>query len=239
MAIRSSFYHQWVRPLLAEFLGQLMFTFTHCSVVVGWEENYKEANNTYLVIALANGIILTLAKLVAGPISGGHINSSITASLALMGVLPVVMVPLYWIAQLAGSVAGAAISMGMYNTAGGAFFVGAGYTVWQGLLCEVVLTFMLHLVALMTGIEWKLKSSSAFAAGLMVTTGICAGFFVSGASMNPSLTFGPAVMSGQWDDYWIYWVGPIAGGLSAAMVIRLLLSDKRLILLPQKEEDVV
>lgn len=67
------------------------------------------------------------------------------------------------------------LKQGLYNTAGGAFFVGAGYTIWQALLCEVTLTFLLHLVSIMVGVEWKLKSMAAMATGMMVTVGICGG----------------------------------------------------------------
>ena len=97
------------------------------------------------------------------------------------------------------------------------------------LLVEFILTFLLVTAVFGTAVDERGKAVKigGFAIGLTVTMDILAGGAVTGASMNPARSFGPALIQGHWDLHWCYWVAPIAGAVVAAMVYHhLILSDE-------------
>lgn len=173
--LHSKYYGRRVRPLVAEFVGTFMFVFSHCSVGAGWASNYQ-GNNTHFMLACNDGFIVAVIILIIGPISGAHINCSISWSMLLNGALEAKMLPFYWIAQLSGSLAGAAMSLAINGSAGGAFQVGEDHTVWQGLICEIFFSAALHIMAIMGGLEWKYPFG-AIGVGFVVISCISSGFF--------------------------------------------------------------
>lgn len=99
-----------------------------------------------------------------------------------------------------------------------------GVGVWNAVVLEIVLTFGLVYTVYATAVDPKkgsLGTIAPLAIGLIVGANILVGGAFDGASMNPAVSFGPAVVSWTWDDHWVYWVGPLIGGGIAAVIYEL------------------
>lgn len=175
-------------------------------------------------IAAGGGIIVMLMVYVLGPVSGAHINPAVTLGMALSGRVAWRDVPAYWVAQIAGAAAaGGTLRMlfGLVENLGGHEPSGSAA---QSLAAEVLATFMLMFVIASVVSNPRLDPLAGVAIGGMVAVGIM--FFgpVSGGSMNPARSFGPALASMSWAGHWIYWVGPALGAALAVLVHRYLLA---------------
>ncbi len=95
--------------------------------------------------------------------------------------------------------------------------------VWQGLLVETILTFFLVNTVYNAAVSGKAKLAAGAAIGLTLTVSIFLGGPLTGASLNPARTIGPDVVTGDFSDIWIYIVGPILGGIMAALLYKYLL----------------
>ena len=101
----------------------------------------------------------------------------------------------------------------------GAHALGSGISAGAGLVVEMILTFILVFVIFATAMDPKRPSHLApIAIGLTVMVDSLVGGPLTGASMNPARSFGPALVSGEWADHWVFWVGPILGGIAAALI---------------------
>lgn len=234
----GSFYEEYVRPVLAEFFGVTLFVCVGClSVSTGPAPEP-------IVIAFAHGLTIALLVIGLGDVSGAHVNPAVTAAALLAGAITPVKAVLYVVAQLLGGICGAGLTRGILSSTeyetigGGAHNLASGVTAGQGMLCEIVLTVVLVLTILMAAVDPKHKSVLApLAIGFAVVVDILAGIGITGASMNPARSFGPAVMMSHftskfWDYHYIYWVGPFGGAIVAGVWYRLFLasSEKRLFL---------
>ena len=129
----------------------------------------------------------------------------------------------YILAQLLGAVLGAfllksVIPVGAHGGLG-AHALGPGITAGSGFLVEIVLTFALVFVVFATAMDPKgLGHLAPAAIGLTVLVDHLFGIPVTGASMNPARSFGPALVAGAWSHHWIYWIGPIVGAALAALI---------------------
>ncbi|XP_076818644.1 aquaporin-8-like [Clavelina lepadiformis] len=227
MRPKSEIYEQWVRPLIAEFFGQLIFAFLHSST------GHSNIAGTALAPAISDGLTVTILVITIGHISGAHVNFAVTTAVFVGGGIKWMMVPLYLIAQLLGSLAGAGLAYATNGGASGAFALGAGVSVGQGILMEVILTAMLTLSVVLAAVELN-ADLAALAIGFSILIDILAGFTVSGGCMNPTLSFGPAVVAGAWTNYWVYWVGPLLGAIFSGIVFRLFLGGKARLLFRQE-----
>jgi len=152
--------------------------------------------------------------------SGAQINPAVTIALLVTGKVRAKEAALYIACQILGAVIGAAV---VYSIFGGVMAASltlpADDNVVRALILETVMTFTLVYVILTT--LWTNKNKLAHLAGLLAigfTVGfnVLLGASVSGASMNPARSFGPALIVWNFDYLWIYWVSPILGGLIAA-----------------------
>ena len=166
-------------------------------------------------IALAFAFVITAVAMTFGTVSGAHINPAVSIALTARGRLPPRELASYVAVQLLGAIAGSALLGYLLGRVGHSGATLPAIGVPRTLLLEGVMSFALALVV------FRGKGALApLAAGL--TVGFCAlvGGPLTGASMNPARSLGPAVIGGEWDGHWIYWVGPIAGMLLAAAVDR-------------------
>ncbi|VAH70392.1 unnamed protein product [Triticum turgidum subsp. durum] len=128
----------------------------------------------------------------------------------------------YWVAQLLGSVVACLLlKIATGGEAVGAFSLSAGVGVWNAVVFEIVMTFGLVYTVYATAVDPKrgdLGVIAPIAIGFIVGANILAGGAFDGASMNPAVSFGPAVVSGVWENHWVYWLGPFAGAAIAALV---------------------
>jgi len=213
------------RALLGEFLGSLLFVVLGAGTVIvtGGLLGEKLASARLLVIALAHGLAFLLLVAATLPISGGHLNPAITFAAMLTRQISVTKGLFYMVAQCAGAVAGALLLMLIipaetYGTLG-AHRLGPNVTVAGGVTTEIVLTFMLVSAVLATTMGGSRRAALGLAAiGLTGILGYLFAVPLTGGSMNPARSFGPAFVTGVWRDHWILWIGPLVGGALAAFV---------------------
>lgn len=217
------------RATLAEFIATLLFIFLGAGTVVVTGGLLKDGLTSarLVAIALAHGLTIALLVSATAKISGGHINPAVTFGAWITGKIDLAKAIMYVVAQLVGAVVGAWLLKAVIPAAAqgnlGAHGLGAGITVGGGLLAEIVLTFALVFVVFATAMDPKgLGHLAPAAIGLTVLVDHLFGVPVTGASMNPARSFGPALMAGAWDNHWIFWVGPLIGGGLAALVYEFL-----------------
>ncbi|XP_078691865.1 aquaporin-8-like isoform X1 [Branchiostoma floridae x Branchiostoma belcheri] len=216
----SSWYEKYLQPCIAEFVGLIVFAFVG-TMVTGYAH---EGGPTWLIgIALTHGLTIALLIVGLGHISGGHFNPAVTLGVTLAGGIHPVLAGGYGVSQLMGSMIGAAFTKAILpNTtyldcSGGTHSIGPGVSVGGAILCEALLTMILVMTVIMSAVDSasKGKALPPLAIGLAVVIGILAGGPVSGASLNPARAFGPAVVAGIWKDHYVWWLGPLTGGLIA------------------------
>jgi aquaporin Z len=169
------------------------------------------------------GALIALSPL--GKESGAHINPAVTLAFWLMGKLQSRLVPGYLLAQLAGAAIGAAPllawgAMGR-SIAFGATLPGAAYGTGWALLGETATTF-----ALITGLFFflqhrHLRNFTPALFPFLYAVMVYAEANVSGTSTNPARSFGPALVSGDWHAWWVYWLGPLLGTLAGVAAYRI------------------
>jgi aquaporin Z len=210
---------------LAEFFGP----FTLCVAGIGAiisTQSLSDGGNL-VAVALAHGLAIGLLVAALGHISGGHFNPAVTISMLATRRIDVTRAIAYIVAQSIGAVAGAGLltlvfpalgPMGRNNVGVNLGLPGLGpdVTVTGALIMEAVMTFFLVLVIYGTAVDPRgPKVVAGLAIGLTITMDILTGGRITGAAMNPSRQFGPAVVQQDFTNWWIYWVGPIIGGLIA------------------------
>lgn len=176
-----------------------------------------------LARAVAPGLTVLAMIYAIGSVSGAHINPAVTLAFALRGVFLWRRALAYWLVQMAGAVVAATLLRALFGTALAAGMTRPGDGVGPALTMEVVLTLLLVTVILGTATRERLLGHNA---GIAVgSTVALAGLFaapVSGASMNPARSLGPALVAQTGDGQWIYLVGPLLGAAAAVALAWLL-----------------
>jgi MIP family channel proteins len=215
---------------LAEFVGPFTLVVAGVGAIIS-TQNLADGGNL-VAVALAHGLAIGLMVAALGHISGGHFNPAVSISMLATGQIGLTRALAYVVAQVIGGIAGAAIltvifpalgPMGRNNEGVNLGLPGLGTDVSVGgaLLMEAVMTFFLVLVIFGTAVDPRgPKAIAALAIGLTITMDILTGGRLTGAAMNPARALGPAVIQQDFTNWWIYWVGPIVGGLIAAFVYR-------------------
>ncbi|XP_022902292.1 aquaporin AQPcic-like [Onthophagus taurus] len=217
-----------VIKFFGEFFGTAVLVFLGCQGCV----KLTAIGQPHESIAWIFGLAVMVAIQCFGHVSGGHINPIVTLAAAILGHLPLLLVPIYFLAQFLGALAGYATLMAMtppgilkgpeaaVGTCSPAF--GPGITAPQALLNEFVLSFILTLTCCAVW-DWRntdKHDSVTLRLGFMITVLAMAGGPYSGANMNPARSFAPALLNGDWAGHWVYWVGPLSAGAAAAILYR-------------------
>ncbi len=213
------------RATLAEFIATLLFIFLGAGTVVvtGGIMNEGLTSARLVAIAFAHGLAIAILVAATAKISGGHINPAVTFGALVTGKISLTKAVMYVVAQLVGAVVGAWLLTGVIPAAAqsglGAHGLGPNITVGGGLVAEIVLTFALVFVIFAVAMDPKgLGHLAPPAIGFTVLVDHLAGVPITGASMNPARSFGPALVAGLWGNHWIYWIGPLIGGALAALI---------------------
>jgi MIP family channel proteins len=207
-----------LKPCVAEAVATFAFCFVGAASII---------NNAGLVgIAIAHGCMMAVLISAMGHISGGHNNPAVTFGVWVGGKISGQMAALYIASQLIGAVvAGFMLRMVFPEVTWQAASLGTpmlapGLSVGTGILVETVLTFFLVLVVYGTAIDdrgtWK--AVAGFGIGLTIMCDVLMGGPLTGASMNPARTFGPALAGGYWANHSVYWIGPLLGGGLAGLL---------------------
>ena len=211
-----------VRALLAEVAGTFLFFFVGAGAIIA------TGGDNLVAIALAHGLGLSVAVSSFGALSGGHFNPATTFGLAIAGKHPWSRVPTYWVAQGVGAlIAGFALRYAfefdpsaLARTHVGTPSLGGGVTVTAAIVVEAILTIFLLWAVFGTAVSPLAPRIGGFGIGLMVAADILGGGAITGAAMNPARWFGTAVPAGFYDNWYVYFIGPLVGAALAALSYR-------------------
>jgi aquaporin NIP len=209
------------RRAVAEGLAAFALVFAGCGAIVT-NASYDGALGV-VGIALVFGLIIMVMIYATGHLSGAHINPAVTVAFTLTRHFPARDATAYIAAQLAGAVCGALLLLAIWP--GQPADLGAtvpSIGVGSALVYETVLTAFLMFVIIAVATDTRaVGAAAAIAIGATVGLDALFGGPVTGASMNPARSFGPALASGQWTDFWIYIVGPVMGAALGAAAYQL------------------
>lgn len=218
---------------LAEFLGTFFLCFAGIAAILG-STSVVGSGAGLVGTALAHGLALSGGVMAFGGVSGAHFNPAVTAGMLVTGRIALPKALTYVGAQLIGATVAALVCGTLFPAAAvaeanlGIPLPGAGVTMSVVLLAEFVMTFLLMTVIFGTAVDERGAGVriGGFGIGLTVAANILAGGAISGASMNPARSFGPALVQGHWDWHLLYWLAPVAGAVVAALVYHHMILDK-------------
>ena len=226
------------QKLLAEAIGTFFLCFAGIAAILNTQDPIAQNSGAQLLgIALAHGLALSIAVNAFGGVSGGHFNPAVTVGFLANGRIKPPETAMYIGAQIVGAVVAAGACAYIFPAAVvdaaklGIPLPGewVGDNVMIVLVTEFILSFLLMTAIYGTAVDERGKAVKigGFGIGLTVTFDILAGGPVTGASMNPARSLGPALVHGHFDWHWCYWVAPIAGTVVAAIVYEnLILADE-------------
>lgn len=218
-------YNLW-QKLTAEFLGTFALVFFGEGAICVDFHLRSTGGIGLLAIALAHGLAVATMVSALGHISGGHFNPAITIGYWVTKRLSTMDSLAYWVAQLLGATAAAFLLKAVIpEDIGNNVFLGTpelmrDFPKWSGMTLEAVCTFFLVLVFFATMADGRgaFRSVAGFSIGLTFALGILVANPFTGGALNPARAFGPALASGHWLNWGIYWVGPLGGGFVGALL---------------------
>jgi len=220
--------------LVAEAVGTFLFFFVGAGAIVVFDVVAAGGGSSpgLIGVALAHGLALAVLASALGPISGAHFNPAVTLGVWIIGKMTPTRAALYLVAQLIGALAaGFALRFTFAEAAWapshiGTPALGAGVEPMTGIALEAVLTVLLVLVIIGTTVDPRAPKLGGMAVGLAVAADVLVGGPLTGAAMNPARWFGTAVAAGFFDNWYVWWIGPLLGGGVAAAIYRWLLTEE-------------
>lgn len=220
------------RRLLAELIGTaLLVVFGAGAVIAALRVGDGELDYAGLgMIGISFALVISAAVYAFGGVSGGHINPAVTFALAVVGRFAWREVPLYCVVQLVGALLGGLLLIAIFGTnavdanATGGTALGTDVSGLQGVIAEGLGTFLLLITVMALAVDRRAgRGAAGLVIGLVVACAIMVIGPLTGGSLNPARTFGPylttSIFGGSvpWKDFWIYLVGPLAGGVLAVV----------------------
>jgi MIP family channel proteins len=208
------------RELLAEFIGTFVLIFAGTGAVM--VNTLSNGAVTHLGISIVFGAVVTALIYSLGHISGAHFNPAVTLAFWSGGFFRSSLVLPYILAQVLGAITASGllrISLGAIGNLGATIPRNEDWL--QALILETVLTFILMLVIFGSGLDRRAPIGFAgIAIGLTVALEAACMGPITGASMNPARSIAPALVGGNWQHQWVYWIAPIAGAQLAMVTYR-------------------
>lgn len=202
----------------AEVLGT--FTIVFAPVALSASGKLPGGDGTLLGAALVSGLAVLAMIYALGPISAAHFNPAVTLGFAAARRFPWRFVVPYWASQLIGAVLAAAVASLLFGGGHGAHVPSDPSLVVRNLGTEVVLSFFLMLVIISVATDKRVSGAvPAIAIGFTVVFAVLIGGPITGGSMNPARSLGPALFAGgpALSNYWLYLVGPMLGAVLGAL----------------------
>ena len=209
------------RHFIAEFIGIYALVFVGGGAIITSAMLPQQA--AVINIAFAHGLILALMVTATMRISG-HLNPAVTAAFLVTRRIEPMMAVTYWIAQFLGATVAAVTLKALYPaqivaaTRLGGQSISSDITMMQAISLEAIATFFLTFVVFGTAVDPKAPKVGGFAIGLTVTCGILAIGPLTGGSMNPARSLGPAFVSGIFEGQTAYIIGPVLGAIVAGLL---------------------
>ncbi len=222
------------KKYLAELLGTFALVFVGSGCVCADYYLVKSGSQGFglLGIAIAFGFVVVAVAYSLGYISGAHINPAVTMSMVATGRIKAGIGVMYIASQVAGATFAGYLLKILFPEALASVFLGtcvlgSSVTVTQAIVMEAVITFLLVFVVYATVVDKRATPALAgLAIGFVVLFGVMVGGAISGGSMNPARVFGPAIASGHFANHYVWWIGPILGGITAGFTYDLFFSEK-------------
>jgi aquaporin Z len=217
--------------VIAEIAGTFLFFFVGIGAVGSLERavgggGTADAGAGLIVVALAHGLVLAVLVSALGAVSGAHFNPAVTFGVWIAGQIPGRRAMSYIVAQLIGGLLAAWavvwIFPGALPSTLGTPALGPGIDPLMGIFIEIVLTVILLTAVFGTAIDPRGPKVGGLAIGLAVAADILMGGPLTGAAMNPARWFGPAAVTGAWDNSYVWIAGPLIGAALAALAYRYL-----------------
>jgi aquaporin NIP len=208
------------RPLLAravaECSGAFALVFAGCGAIM---VNSQTGALTHVGVALVFGLIIMVMIAATGHISGAHFNPAVTVAFALTRHFPWAETPIYLIAQLLGAVIAALALLGLFGDVANLGATLPAGDPWQAFGLEVIMSaFLMFVITAVATDTRAVGQLAALAIGGTVALDALFGGPISGASMNPARSLGPALVAGVWQHQWLYLVAPLLGAALGALL---------------------
>jgi MIP family channel proteins len=202
----------------AEFVGTFLIVFAPVAASVSAKT--PGGDGSLLTAALVSGLAVLAAIFAFGPVSAAHFNPAVTLGFAVTRRFPWKRVPAYWLAQFLGAMFAGLLSLALFGHSSGAHVPTLPEALLRNVGTEVAISFMLMLVISAVATDRRVSDAvPGLAIGFTVVIGVLIGGPITGGSMNPARSFGPALIAGgaALSNYWVYAVGPCLGAVLGAL----------------------
>uniref|UniRef100_A0A8C6WLR7 Aquaporin 1a (Colton blood group), tandem duplicate 2 n=1 Tax=Neogobius melanostomus TaxID=47308 RepID=A0A8C6WLR7_9GOBI len=211
------------RAVAAEFIGMLLFIVFGIASAIGSPGNAAQE----VKVSLAFGLAIATLVQTLGHVSGAHLNPAVSIGLLVSCQISLFRFLCYTVAQMLGAVAASAGK----NSRNGINMIKnklTGVSAGQGFAIEFFATLQLVLcvIAVTDKRRTDVQGSAPLAIGLSVTLGHLVAISYTGCGINPARSFGPAIIRSQMANHWVYWLGPMCGGITAAFIYDLILAPR-------------
>jgi aquaporin Z len=212
----------YLRRGVAEFVG----TFALLFIAAGGAAYARSP----IDLAFANGLVIAVMVSAFGFISGGHFNPAVTLGFLVTRRIAPPLAVLYWVVQF-GAAALAVLLLKWVLPSGaesaanlGVPSLGSGVSSGAAVVIEAVLTFFLVWVIFASAVDERgsFKQIAGLAIGFTIAFGVLMAYGLTGGAMNPARAFGPQLVGDHWAHWWVWYIGPFAGGVIAASLYELL-----------------
>ncbi|XP_045790184.1 probable aquaporin NIP7-1 [Trifolium pratense] len=212
----------FARMVMAEVVGTFILMFCVCGIIASSKQTQNSAVGL-LEYAATAGLTVVVIIFSIGPISCAHVNPAVTIAFATIGQFPWFKVPIYIIAQTIGSLMATYIGSLIYGIKSDIMMTqplqGSNSAFWVELIATFIIMF---LVTALTSEPQSVGHLSGFVAGIAIGLAVLITGPVSGGSMNPARSLGPAIISWKFKDIWIYILAPSGGAVTGALTFRFL-----------------
>lgn len=213
-----------MRSVLAEAIGTFALVFAGCGAIMVDQKTHQLG---HVGVAITFGLVIMFGIYAVGHISGAHFNPAVTFGFALSRHFPWTRAGAYWAAQLVGALTAAALLRGSLGNRADIGATLPSGSQGQAFLWELILTFFLMLVIMSVATDTRaVGEAAAIAIGGTVGLDAMFGGPITGASMNPARSIGPALVSGNLHALWVYIAAPLVGAALGALAYQFIRADE-------------
>ena len=225
---------------MTKYIAELVGTFILVYAIASAATVYRNSGQLGVIgIGLVHAFVLAAIVYAISYKSGAHVNPAVTIGMLVAGKIKPKEASMYIVCQIIGAIVAAAVVYSIFGQSMGASVtLPAESNVTRAFILEMVMTFTLVYVIMATTTDknFKIAPLAGVAIGFTLGLNVIFGGSITGGSLNPARSFGPALIAGNFRFHWIYWAAPIIGGIIAAAVYKFLHKDTEL---PSEEESSV